>query len=239
MPEKHLFVNSSHYQDRPDPNMRHKIASHAAKYGPNGSLAFKISSERTDEVVEPTSRTSNKNVPNSIQSTISTPGARPATLPSITPIAGDVFFRQDYEVISARLSDFCICTDDSPRGSPSTKGKATHAEECSFLDSYAKLTKEHELPFRVATHFHRSAFNSTAAPSAEGLVLQCLLVAGQAAIDGLDPKFRNKPSNRTLTLQQKALAAMREAISEQHHLVEDSIVIASAIMLSVAVRMNK
>lgn len=240
MPEKHLFVNSSHYQDRPDPNMRHKIASHAAKYGPNGSLAFKTSPDRTDEVVDrSTSRSFNKNSPDLIQSTSSTPRALPASLVSTAPIAGDVFFRQDYEAVSARLSDFCICADEPPESSPRTKGKAIHAEECSLLDSYLMLTKEHELPFRVATHFQRSAFNSPAAPAAEGLVLQCLLVAGQAVVDGLDPEFRNRPSNQTLILQQRALTAMREAIANQHHVVEDPILIASAIMLSVAVRMNQ
>lgn len=237
MPEKHLFVNSSHYQDRPDPNMRHRIASHAAKYGPNGSLAFKTSPERTDEVADRSPpRSANRGSPASSQSTTSTPRVRPASLVT-TSSPGDLFLRQDYEFMSARFSDFCICSDDSPGSSPgSSKGKGVHAEECSLLDDYLTLTREHELPFRVATHFQQSAESSPSAPAAEGLVLQCLLVAGQAAIDGMDPKFKNKPSNQTLKLQQKALNAMQRAISQRHNVIDDSLVIASAVMLSVAVR---
>lgn len=238
MPEKHLFVNSLHYQDRPDPNMRHKIASHAAKYGPNGSLAFKTSPECMDEAVHrSTSRSSDKSSPNSSQSTISTSPARSASLTLTTPIAGDVFFR--HEVASARLSDFCICADNSPGGSPSTKEKAAHAKECSLLENYLMLTNEHELPFRMTMQLQLPAFNSPAALVAEGLVLQCLLVAGQVAVDGMDPKFRNQPSNRTLTLQQRALTAMRKAISRRHNAVDDSIVVASAIMLSIAVETSE
>lgn len=238
MPDKHLFVNSSHYQDRPDPNMRHRIASHAAKYGPNGSLAFKTSPERTDEAVERSSpKSTNKSSPASSHSSSSTPRLRPASLAPGSP-SGDVFLRQDYENLSARLLDFCICGDSATGNLSKAKGKVTHAEECTFLEDYVTLTREHELPFRVSTHVQQSVSDPSSAPAAEGLVLQCLLVAGQAAIDGMDPKFKNKPSKQTLAIQQKALSAMQRAISKQLNTIDDSIVLASAIMLSVAVSLH-
>lgn len=237
MPEKHLFVNSYHYRDRPDPNMRYRIASHAARYGPNGSLASKISSQGTEEVASELSvKAPDRGAPASPESTATTPRVRPAA-PILTNSRDDVLFRQEYDFMSARMSDFCICSDKSPTGSPKdSKGKMAHADDCSILEDYLTLLREHEMPFRVTSWFQQPADRSLSAPPAEGLVLQCLLVVGQAAIDGLNPNFRNKPSSQTLQLQQKALNAMRWTITERQNVIDDSIVVASAIMLSIAVK---
>lgn len=237
MPEKHLFVNSSHYRDRPDPNMRYKIASHAAKYGPSGTLASKTPFNGPDEIPsESTLRFENRASSATPQSTASSPRVRPAALVLVTSW-DDVLLRQDYDYLSARLSDFCICSDNAPRSSPSgSKGKMTHAEDCSILDDHLAVLQEQELPFRVAGRYQQSANNSFSPPAAGDLILQCSLVAGQAAIDGLNPDFENKPSSPTLQLQQKALKAMRRAITARNNVIDDSIVVASAIMLSVAVR---
>lgn len=238
MPDKHLFVNMSHYQERPDPNMRHKIASHAARYGPNGSLAFKTSPERT---VPPTSQTSptgtSRHSPKQSQNAPSTPGARRASV-STASSPGEAKMRQDYEVMMSRFSEFCACTDHAETSSSRSKQKSVHSDDCSLLEDYMDLCAQHELPFRVGTAEHTEVF-SPLAPQGEsaedGLVIQCLLVAGQAAIDGMDAKFSGRASKQTLTLQQKALSAMQKVIARKPNTVDDSLILGSAVLMSTAV----
>ena len=230
MPEKHLFVNSSHYQDRPDPKLRQKIASHAAKYGPNGALAFKTSPDSESITSSASQPSVGRHAPKQLHSDPRTPMQRSA---SISSSPGDARLRKDYEIMLARFDDFCACTDD---GSKKTKaaGNAVHSEECSLLDDYLELCAQHELPFRVFTYEQQTNCQLFGAPTEDALILQCLLVAGQAAIDGLDPKFRGRASKSTLTLQQKALSLMQKLIAKRPNVVDDSLVLASAILLVTA-----
>lgn len=77
-----------------------------------------------------------------------------------------------------------------------------------------------------------------AAQNRDGVVAQCLLVAGQAAIDGLDPRFKGKASKRTLMLHQQALSAMQKLISKRPNTVDDVLMLASAVLMAIAARMT-
>lgn len=151
---------------------------------------------------------------------------------------GDAHLRQDYETMLARFDDFCACSESGTKSSRSS-GRVVHSEECSLLDDYLALCAQHELPYRVFSSTTGSSFLPTGGSTDETLVLQCFLVAGQAAIDGLDPKFKGKPSKQTLTLQQKALCAMQKLISKRPNTVDDSLVVASAVLMSTAVSQNR
>lgn len=229
MPEKHLFVNFSHYQDRPDPNMRHKIASHAARYGPNGSLAFKALPDGTNQsAAQPMTPLSNKHSPRQVHSIPGTPLQRSLSMQD------DAHFGQDYETMLARFDNLCACSDSmNKRSKPS--GRIVHSEECSLIDDYLALCTQHELPFRVFSFARGPTFLPTGGPNDDTLVLQCFLVASQAAVDGLDPMFKGKASKQTLTLQQRALSTMQRVITKSPNTVDDSLVIASAVLMSTAV----
>lgn len=134
----------------------------------------------------------------------------------------------------ARFDDFCACSDNVNKVSR-TGGRLVHAEECSLLDDYLDLCGQHELPFRIFTAGQGTTYLPTAEPGEDTLVLQCFLVAAQAAIDGLEPKFGAKASKQTLTLQQKALGAMQKLIAKRPNTVDDSLVLASAVLMSTAV----
>lgn len=146
--------------------------------------------------------------------------------------------RQDFETMINRFSEFCACFDHTDASSTKSKQKMVHSEDCSLLEDYLDLCTQHELPFRVSTGDRQDVFNpltiSTGA-SDDGLVIQCLLVAGQAAIDGIDAKFKCKASKQTLTLQQKALTAMQNLIARKPNTVEDSLILGSAVLMSIAV----
>ena len=232
MPEKHLFVNASHYQDKPDPNMRHKIASHAAKYGPNGSLAFKTSPEKPSASTAQVPSTGSSR--HAVAKPKGSPGAPMQRSASISSATSDVRLRQDYEAMLSKFDNFCACTDANTKG-PKMKGTTKHSDDCSLLDDYLELCSQQELPFRVFPNAQRHCLWPTGALNDNGLVLQCHLVATQAAIDGLDVKFAGKPSKQTLTLQQKALSAMQNMISGRPNVIDDSLVLTSAILMSVAV----
>lgn len=226
MPDKHLFVNYSHYQDRPDQNMRHQMASHAARYGPNGALAFRTSPEGMDKLAEQSmSSSSSRHSWKQVQSSQATKLQRSASINS-SPV--DTAFRKDYEMILARFDDFCACAGSLKASNAKPEVEVVHSEECSLLEDYLDLSAQHELPFRVWSF-------SQARMKQDGLVTQCLLVAVQAAIDGLDPNFKGKASKQTLTLQQKALGAMQKLIAKRPNIIDDSLVFASAVLMATAV----
>lgn len=227
MSEKHLFVNLSHYQDRPDPKLRHRIASHAARYGPNGSLAFKTSLEDTDTISErSSSAATSRHSPTSPKTTPATPMRRSSSVSSSVP--GDIILRHDYETMLSRFDDFCACAESNEPSGGMGKAAMVHSEDCSLLEDYIDLCHQHELPLRVTVQ------TPLPVPPDDGLVTQCLLMASQAAVDGIDPKFKGKPSNKTLTLQQKALAAMQKVIKSRPTTV-DSLIIGSAVHIATAV----
>lgn len=145
MPDKHLFVNYSHYQDRPDPNMRHTIASHAARHGPNGALAFRRSPEPTDRVAEQSlSAPSSKNSSMQARSSPATP-KQPSK--SFNSTSADAALRKDYETILSRFDDVCTCAGSSGASDPESKANIVHSEECSLLGDYLNLLAQHELLF--------------------------------------------------------------------------------------------
>lgn len=138
-------------------------------------------------------------------------------------------------MILARFDEFCACSGSSNANNPKSKVKVVHSEECSVLEDYLDLSAKHELPFRISLLIQQPAVLLLGTQKQDPLVTQCLLVAGQAAIDGLDPKFRGKASKRTLTLQQKALGAMQKLIAQRPNTIDDSLVLASAVLMAIAV----
>ena len=233
MPEKHLFVNYSHYQDRPDPNMRHKMASHAAKYGPNGTLAFTTSERTSTQAERSTSATSSRHSSVQATSNRATPQQRSE---GVNQASSDSALSKDYEAILARFDDVCACVGSSEANDPQCKAKFVHSEECSLLEDYLDLVAQHELPFRVVSVSQQPAFGLIPAQKRCDIVTQCLLVAGQAAVDSLNPKFDGKASKQTLTLQQNALGAMQKLIAKRPTTVDDSLVLASTVLMAIAVR---
>lgn len=222
--DKHLFVNYSHYQERPDPTLRHRIASHAARHGPNGSLAFKAGETPPDTSSHRHARTTQSPAPSSTR--------HPA---SISSASGSPYSR-DYEDMVSQFDGFCTCTDDDGRDSRG-KVKMVHSDDCSLMDDYFDLCNQHELPFRIRTHTMFPGLAEDAALD-DGLVTQCLLMASQAAVDGFNLQFKGKPSKKTLTLQQIALAATRKVIKPQPSTVDDSLIIASAIHMAQSVSVS-
>jgi len=212
------------------------MASHAAKYGPNGALAFRTSPEGTDIVAEQSTTASSSR--HSGRQAQSSPAPQMQRLASISSNPADATLRKDYEMILARFDDFCACNESSGSSNSKSKSKVVHSDECSLLDDYLDLSAQHELPFRVWSLYRRPAFGPMSAQKQDGLVTQCLLVSGQAAIDGLNPKFKGKASKQTLALQQKALGAMQKLIAKRPNTIDDNLVLASAVLMAIAVRIK-
>ena len=224
--DKHLFVNMSHYQERPDPRMRHKIASHAARHGPNGSLAFKPSEASSDASLSAVVRHGSAHVQSS---TTQRSGSISSSTLSSSP------YSLEYEDMVSRFDGFCACTDTNNGRDSRGKTKMVHSDDCSLMDDYFDLCDFYELPFRVDTNTLFPGLSAEEATFDDGLVAQCLLMAGQAAVDGLNPAFKGKPSKKTLTLQQKALSAMQKVIKTRPTTVDDSLIVGSAIHMATSV----
>ncbi|KAK5315121.1 hypothetical protein LTR70_006860 [Exophiala xenobiotica] len=208
------------------------MASHAARHGPNGALAFRTSLEPTDRVAEQSLSSSSSRNPQ-MQA-----GSSPATpkqqSDSLNPTSAEAALRKNYETILSRFDNVFTCAGSSGASDPDSKIDIVHPEERSLLEGYLDLLAQHELPFRVRTFAQQPVFGPMAAQNRDGLIAQCLLVAGQAAIDGLDPTFEGKASKRTLMLQQKALSVMQQLIAKRPNTLDDALMLASAVLMAIA-----
>lgn len=217
--------------------MRYRIASHAAKHGPNGCTTSKSPPLGMDEMTEElTAESGTRDTPSSSRGIMNSPEVQLA--PVVLATSWDnVVFPQDYGEMLVRCSALCICSEGSSKRPPrSQEGKRGHNGDCLIPDKWFTVVKEHELPFRVTDFFRRSVKRTLFDPMHGGLVIQCLLMVGQAALDSLNPKFGFEPSDQALRLQHKALRAMQKVITKRHNMIDDNIVIASALMLLIAVQ---
>ena len=214
--------------------MKQRIASHAAKYGPNGSTTTRTSSERhgTISVHRSAPKTSSREF--TAHSSIS-PKILIRAPDAMSPKSEESCLHKDYESMLAQFDEFCACAESAGKHRGKQKAKDVHTNGCSLLDDYLSLCLRHELPFRVFTHKQIPSFFPIETSTKHSLVLQCYLVCTHAAIDGQDLNFHGRTSKQTLTLQQKALCAMQNVIAERPNIVDDNLLLASAILMSVAV----